>query len=126
MHPAEVKPDRTLLAAAAVSGFLAVALGAFGAHALQGLLEASRHTETWKTAVQYHLAHSLALLMVALAGVEFRRAAWCWLAGTVLFSGSLYLLSVTGVKWLGAVTPFGGLLLLAGWAALLLPRKSTA
>jgi len=112
-----------MLAAAAVCGFLAVALGAFGAHALKGMLETSQHMETWKTAVQYHLAHSLALLVVAVAGGEFRRAAWCWLAGTVLFSGSLYLLSATGVKWLGAVTPFGGLLLLAGWIALLLPRK---
>lgn len=82
--------------------------------------------ETWKTAVQYHLAHSLALLVVAMAGSGFRRAAWCWLAGTILFSGSLYLLSVTGVKWLGAVTPFGGLLLLAGWVALLLPQKRAA
>ncbi len=121
-----MKPDRTFLAAAAISGFLAVALGAFGAHALQDMLEASRHTETWKTAVQYHLAHSLALLIAALAGAEFRRAAWCWLAGTVLFSGSLYLLSVTGAKWLGPVTPLGGLLLLAGWAALLLPRRRAA
>lgn len=118
-----MKPDRPILAAAAVFGFLAVALGAFGAHALKNLLEASRHMETWRTAVQYHLAHSIALVVVAVAGGEFRRAAWCWLAGMVLFSGSLYLLSATGVKWLGAVTPVGGLLLLAGWTALLLPRK---
>lgn len=103
-----------------------MALGAFGAHALKGMLEASQHIESWKTAVQYHLVHSLAVLVVGLAGAEFRRAAWCWLGGTVLFSGSLYLLSVTGVKWLGAVTPFGGLLLLAGWIALLLPRKGAA
>lgn len=121
-----MKPDRALLAAAAVVGFLAVALGAFGAHALEGLLEASRRTETWKTAVQYHLAHSAALLAVAVAGAGFRRAACLWLAGTVLFSGSLYLLCVTGMKWLGAITPFGGLFLLAGWIALLVPRKGAA
>jgi uncharacterized membrane protein YgdD (TMEM256/DUF423 family) len=118
-----VKPERSLLVIAAVAGFLAVALGAFGAHALRGVLEASHHMDTWKTAVQYHLAHAVALLGVALAGSGFRRTAWCWAAGTVLFSGSLYLLSVTGLRWLGAVTPFGGLLLLAGWAALLLPQK---
>ncbi len=80
--------------------------------------------ETWKTAAQYHLVHSVALLSVALAGAEFRRSALCWLAGIVLFSGSLYLLSVTGLKWLGAITPFGGLLLLAGWTTLLLPQKN--
>jgi uncharacterized membrane protein YgdD (TMEM256/DUF423 family) len=119
-----VKPDRFLIAAAAITGLLAVALGAFGAHALQGMLEASRHVDTWNTAVQYHLAHAVALLAVALAGVEFRRSAWCWLAGTVLFSGSLYLLSVTQARWLGAITPLGGVLLLAGWAALLLPRRN--
>lgn len=121
-----MKPDRLLLSAAAAAGFLAVALGAFGAHALKNMLENSGHLETWKTAVQYHLAHALALLVVAITGAGFRRAAWCWLAGTVLFSGSLYLLSVTGVRWLGAVTPFGGLLLLAGWIVLLLPRKGAA
>ncbi|MCE9520320.1 MAG: DUF423 domain-containing protein [Verrucomicrobia bacterium] len=103
---------------------MAVTLGAFGAHALKDTLENSQHLETWKTAAQYHLVHSVAVLAVALAGAGFRRSAYCWLAGMILFSGSLYLLSVTGLKWLGAITPFGGLFLLAGWATLLLPAKS--
>ncbi len=119
-----MKPDRFLIIAAAFAGFLAVALGAFGAHALKNTLEAASHLETWKTAAQYHLIHSVALLAVALAGIGFRRTAFCWLAGMILFSGSLYLLSVTGLKWLGAITPFGGLFLLAGWASLLWPRKN--
>lgn len=119
-----MKPDRSMLVAAAIAGFLAVALGAFGAHALNNHLEAAHHLETWKTAAQYHLIHSVAILAVAMMGTGFRRAACCWLGGVVLFSGSLYLLSVTGLKWMGAITPFGGLLLLAGWAALLWPRKS--
>ncbi|HEY2574250.1 MAG TPA: DUF423 domain-containing protein [Verrucomicrobiaceae bacterium] len=115
-----------MLVTTAVTGFLAVALGAFGAHALRETLEKTQHLETWKTAVQYHLAHAVALLAVALAGPAWRRTAWCWMGGVLLFSGSLYLLAVTGIKWLGAVTPFGGLLLLAGWVMLLLPQKNRA
>lgn len=114
-----MQPDRFSLLAAVVLGFSAVALGAFGAHGLRGVLEAAGRMETWKTAVDYHLAHAVALLAVALAGGGRRWAARCWLAGVLLFSGSLYLLCVTGATFLGAVTPLGGVLLLAGWLLLI-------
>lgn len=98
---------------AAVFGFLAVALGAFGAHTLKPILDAHNTGAIWQTAVLYHLAHSVAALWAA----ERRpAAAWTWFAGIGIFSGTLYLLAVTGIRWLGAITPIGGLLLLAGWA----------
>ena len=107
---------------AAIAGSTAVALGAFGAHALKPTLLARGSLETWHTASLYHLVHAVALLGVALAtlggsapGQALARAATCWLAGTVLFSGSLYLLSVGGPRWLGPITPVGGVLLIAGW-----------
>lgn len=103
---------RTNLIAAGTLGFAAVALGAFGAHALRETLVSSGHTSTWQTAVLYHLIHSIALL----AAPADKWAGRCWIAGIVLFSGSLYWLSLGGPKFLGPVTPLGGLLLLAGWA----------
>lgn len=108
---------------AACMGFVAIALGAFGAHGLKDILAAHDTTATWATASHYHLVHAVVLLVLALHGTEGRgvvwRRAWCGLlAGTLIFSGSLYVLSVTGIKWLGAITPIGGLLLLAGWAML--------
>lgn len=117
---------------AAILGLSGVGLGAFGAHALRPRLNASGHLETWQTAVQYHLIHAVAVLAAALfirfAGAagrdaghnDLRRAAWCWTAGVFLFSGSLYWLSLGGPRWLGPVTPLGGVFLLAGWAMLLL------
>lgn len=113
-----------MLVAATVAGFTAVALGAFGAHALGPRLEAMQRLETWKTATLYHLVHAVALLAVAVAGRGLRVAAWCWVAGTILFSGSLYLLALTGLGYLGAITPCGGVLLLAGWLALLLRDRN--
>ena len=121
------------LRVAAGLGFLAVALGAFGAHALQKswdaalpAAEAAHRVEVWRTAALYHLTHAVALLALALSGAGLRFVwAWrCWLAGVILFSGSLYVLCLTGQKWLGAVTPFGGVLLLAGWLSLALCRRS--
>ena len=102
--------------------FLAVALGAFGAHGLRNKLDAPA-IEIYQTAVFYHIVHSLALFLVALSLGQFpsdklRLAAYLFVSGIVLFSGSLYLLSFTGLRWLGAVTPFGGFCFLAGWAAL--------
>jgi uncharacterized membrane protein YgdD (TMEM256/DUF423 family) len=103
--------------------FLAVAAGAFGAHALKSRL-APDMLSVWQTGVQYHAWHGLAL---ALAGVlmlqmpgrgGFAVAAWCFVAGIVLFSGSLYALALSGVRGLGAITPFGGFAFLAGWAVL--------
>lgn len=109
------------LAASAISGFLAVALGAFGAHALKQRLSADM-LAVYETAVQYHFYHTLALLAVAVlmaGGAQgLKLSAMLFLVGTLIFSGSLYALALSGVKILGAVTPIGGLCLLAGWACL--------
>ncbi len=108
---------------AALSGFLAVALGAFGAHGLKARLSEDMMA-VYQTAVQYHFYHTLALLAVAvlLAGglqsAALRAGGWLFAAGIVVFSGSLYALALSGMRVLGAVTPLGGLLFLAGWVAL--------
>jgi uncharacterized membrane protein YgdD (TMEM256/DUF423 family) len=107
-----------LFRTAAVLCFLAVALGAFGAHALKGTLEAHAMTEVWNKAVLYHFIHALALLVLAALPVASRASSALFVAGIVLFSGSLYLLALTNVKWLGAITPLGGLCFLAGWVCL--------
>ena len=102
----------------ALLGFLAVGLGAFGAHALQAHLEALHMVEVWKTAVFYHLSHTVVMLLIA-SRPKAGCVAWsCFLAGIILFSGSLYALAYTGIHWLGIITPFGGLSLLAGWLIL--------
>lgn len=107
----------------AIMGFLAIALGAFGAHGLKTTLEANNQLANWNTAAQYHLVHSVALLALALQA-PLRLLAWrLLLAGTVIFSGTLYVLGFTGAKWLGAITPAGGLLLLAGWLAIFVQGK---
>src|SRR5262245_58436350 len=103
-------------------GFLAVAAGAFGAHALRARLTPG-DLEIFETAARYQMYHALALLAAAWAvgrgpGGAAQLAGWLFLGGTVVFSGSLYLLVLTGQRWLGAVTPIGGLGLLAGWLAL--------
>lgn len=113
---------RNITLAAAVLGFLGVALGAFGAHALKSTLDANGSGETWKTAVLYHLVHAVALLALAgwrdAHGGPSGKVAALWTAGVVLFSGSLYALAIGGPKFLGPVTPLGGAALLAGWALL--------
>ena len=101
---------------------LAVAAGAFGAHALRSRL-APAELAAFETAARYQMYHALALLLTArlVAGrsnLLLRAAFWCFLAGSVLFSGSLYVLALTGARWLGAITPLGGVVLLAGWACL--------
>jgi uncharacterized membrane protein YgdD (TMEM256/DUF423 family) len=101
---------------AAVLCFLAVALGAFGAHSLKATLQAHEMVSVWEKAVLYHFLHALALLVLALHGIGTRAPWFLFLAGIVLFSGSLYLLALTNVRWLGAITPLGGLCFLAGWA----------
>ena len=101
---------------AAATGLLAIALGAFGAHALRGVLEANQTRDLWNTAVLYHLVHAPALLWVATSEPFLQGAILCWTAGIVLFSGSLYALALTKISVLGAITPIGGLLLMAGWA----------
>jgi uncharacterized membrane protein YgdD (TMEM256/DUF423 family) len=101
-------------------GFLGVAAGAFGAHGLQSVLTAAR-LETLEVAVRYQMYHALALVLAGWLGAT--GAAWCFFAGTAVFSGSLYLLVATEQRWLGAVTPIGGLMLLVGWLLLALHSK---
>jgi uncharacterized membrane protein YgdD (TMEM256/DUF423 family) len=104
----------------AVLGFLAVALGAFGAHGLRDHLTAES-LAIYQTGVQYQMAHALALLLVAAlfdrVGLS-KVVAWLFIFGVLIFSGSLYLLAITGQRWLGAITPLGGLCFLVGWATL--------
>jgi len=100
---------------AAILGFTGVALGAFGAHGLKDILAANGTLAIWQTAVLYHLVHAVASLWAA----ERRPVVtWIWAAGVVVFSGSLYALALTNARWLGAITPIGGVLFLAGWALL--------
>ncbi len=101
---------------AAVFCFLGVALGAFGAHTLKATLQAHEMVSVWEKAVLYHFIHALTLLMLALHGIGSRGPSFLFIAGIVFFSGSLYLLALTNIRWLGAITPFGGLCFLAGWA----------
>ena len=104
--------------------FLAVVLGAFGAHALRSTLEGRGMVDVWNKAVFYHFIHAIVLLILALFGTINRGASLLLLVGILLFSGSLYLLAVTNFRWLGPVTPVGGLCLLAGWTWLaLVPPK---
>jgi len=100
---------------AAATGFLAVALGAFGAHGLKEVLAQNGTASIWETAVFYHFIHAVMLFLLAGRKPLATGPWWCFLAGIVSFSGSLYLLALTGVHWLGAVTPVGGVSLLAGW-----------
>jgi len=112
-----------IVIAAGISGGLGVALGAFGAHGLRGKVE-ERLLETFQTAVQYQMIHALALLIVAFMMLQSGRnltldiAAGAFVVGILLFSGSLYGLVLTDMRWLGPVTPLGGLCFIAGWAAL--------
>jgi uncharacterized membrane protein YgdD (TMEM256/DUF423 family) len=114
--------DRTFLLAGAAAGFLGVALGAFGAHGLRGRLSPEM-LAVFETAVRYHIYHAIAILLVGLIaarldGWMIRAAGWCFSAGIVLFSGSLYTLAISGVTTFGAITPIGGLAFLLGWGLL--------
>src|SRR6266513_4656979 len=95
--------------------FLAVAFGAFGAHALKATLLARNSREIWTTAVLYHFLHGLALIVTA-STTQNRIVSYLFVAGILLFSGSLYTMALTNIRWLGAITPLGGLCFLAGWA----------
>jgi len=110
----------SLFRLAAALCFLAVVLGAFGAHALRSTLELRGTLNTWHTAVLYHFTHAIALLVLALYGANNRGAWWLLFAGIVLFSGSLYAIALTNLRWLGPVTPLGGLCFLAGWVLLII------
>jgi uncharacterized membrane protein YgdD (TMEM256/DUF423 family) len=119
--------ERTFLLLAGLNGFLAVALGAFGAHGLKArlasLADAGQRLEWWQTAAHYHLGHALALAVAAYVaarapGAGAQVAGFAFVAGIVLFCGSLYAMTLSGVRVLGAVTPLGGLAFLVGWGAL--------
>lgn len=113
----------TLFRIAAGLCFVAVALGAFGAHALKANLQTSGMLDAWNKAVLYHFLHAIALMALALHGAE-NRAAWFLLAaGILLFSGSLYVMALTNIRGLGAITPIGGLCFLAGWAWLVISPR---
>ena len=110
--------------------FLAVAAGAFGAHALRDRLSPEM-LAVWETAARYQMYHALALLVVAFAAARWPASGWSaagWLfsVGIVVFSGSLYLLAFTGTRWLGAISPLGGAAFLAGWIALALAGRSAS
>ena len=114
---------KLFLTLASLSGMTAVIFGAFGAHALKNRLD-EYSLGVFETAVQYHFYHSLALLAVGVIALQqpqttlLKTSGWLFFLGILVFSGSLYILSITGVKWLGAITPLGGLALIVGWACL--------
>ncbi len=119
--------DRVFFALGALSGLIGVAAGAFGAHALRERL-APDVLAVFETAARYQMYHALALLAVGWATTRWPEsvavwAGWLFVAGTVIFSGSLYALALTGIRWLGAITPIGGLCFLAGWACLALAAR---
>ena len=114
--------DRTFVLIGALAGFVGVGLGAFGAHGLRGRLSPEM-LAVFETGVRYHMYHALALvataaLMGRLDGRLINATGWLFTAGIVLFSGSLYVVALTGVSVFGAITPIGGLAFLAGWACL--------
>ncbi|HEX3273382.1 MAG TPA: DUF423 domain-containing protein [Gemmatimonadales bacterium] len=119
--------DRLFFGLGALSAFLAVAAGAFGAHALRVRL-APDLLAVFETAARYQMYHALGLVAVAWAAARWpgglvEWAGWLFVAGTVLFSGSLYGLALSGVRWLGAITPLGGVAFLAGWLCLALAAR---
>ena len=121
-HDVSSARERRFLGLGAGSGFVSVAAGAFGAHLLEGALPPAR-LEVFETAVRYQMFHALALVATGLLaarrdGRAVAGAGWLFLTGTVLFSGSLYVLALTGTRAWGAVTPFGGVAWLAGWILL--------
>ena len=124
------RPDLRPVIWGAISGLLAVAVGAFAAHALEARLDPDRQA-TFQTAADYQLIHALALIAAAWVGtvgrpVQAAAAARAFLLGTILFCGSLYALALTGIGWLGAITPFGGVLFLAGWFMLAMACRRPA
>ena len=112
--------NATAMRISAAAGFLAVVFGAFGAHALKGILVQNGTTAVWDKAIFYHFIHAVMLCVIAGRKPFVAGAWWSFFAGILIFSGSLYLLAVTNMKWLGAITPFGGGGFLIGWAWLFL------
>ena len=121
---------KIFLQSGAILGFLGVALGAFGAHAFRAMLELSKRSDTFETAVKYQFYHALALVAIgillqlpattAVSAKYYSWAGYAYLSGVLIFSGSLYAICFTGITKFGAIAPIGGLLMLAGWALLLI------
>lgn len=114
--------SKTIIMTASILLALAVAVGAFGAHGLKAHLSEAM-LQTFKTGVEYHFYHALGLLLIGVISVSIPSNLLNWsaiflFAGIILFSGSLYVLAITGIKWLGAITPFGGISFIAGWVLL--------
>lgn len=113
---------RQILALGAVLAGIAVAIGAFGAHMLRPRLS-ERMMEVFETGVRYHMFHALGLLFAGWAYLQFesrifRKAAWAFLAGIIFFAGSLYVMALSDIRWLGAMTPIGGVFFMTGWVCL--------
>jgi uncharacterized membrane protein YgdD (TMEM256/DUF423 family) len=127
-RPLAMNNQKNFVLLGAVFALLTVVLGAFGAHALEAPLEARGSVETWKTAVDYQMWHALALLLLVALRIDGRAAkvaGYCFCIGVTLFSGSLYWLALDGPRWLGPITPIGGLLLISGWIALIVATCKT-
>ena len=121
--------DRLFVTVGALSGLLAVAAGAFGAHALRERLS-PEYLAVFETAARYQMYHALALIASDWASTRWpgpliQWSGWLFIIGTVLFSGSLYALALSGIRWLGAITPLGGLAFMAGWLCLALSAKGS-
>ena len=115
--------QKIILLTASAFGALSVMIGAFGAHALRATLEAQGRLETFETAVKYQFYHTLALLAIGLLMYKISDkllgyAGYSMIGGVLIFSGSLYILCLSGIRWLGAITPIGGVLIIVGWALL--------
>lgn len=116
---------KQIIQSAAIFGAIAVGIGAFGAHGLKAILEETGRIETFETAVKYHFYHSLGLFLIGILalvkpewkGLNFSTI--CMIIGILIFSGSLYILSLTGITWLGAITPLGGVAFILGWLGIL-------
>lgn len=111
--------SNVIISVGSFNAAIAIALGAFAAHGLQHQLDA-HHLQTFKTACDYHLWHALGVILIGLIAQkqinsDYSRVAWLMLMGIVLFSGSLYVLSTSGIRWLGWITPFGGIALIIAW-----------
>ena len=122
---------KLIIIIAGIFGALAVGLGAFGAHGLEAPLTANGRLDTYETAVKYQFYHTLALLLTGILLMNINHdyfiwASWSFIIGMVIFSGSLYILSLTNVTWLGAITPIGGLALIVGWVFLILGASKAA
>ena len=117
---------------AALLGAAAVAIGAFGAHGLESILEANQRADTFETAVKYHFYHALAMLAVGIwyrfepTNKQLKFSLISFVIGILIFSGSLYILSLTGITWLGAITPLGGVSFIIGWIFIFIGAKKTA